>query len=79
MVRTTIYLPEPLKERVEAYAARHSSTEAAVIREAVEKLLGNELDRSWVQELAGIGRSEDGVSVADRVDEVLTETGFGSY
>ncbi|HEX9342368.1 MAG TPA: CopG family transcriptional regulator [Actinomycetota bacterium] len=79
MVRTTIYLPERLKERIEAYAARHGSTEAAVIREAVETLLGNEPDdRSWVQELAGIGRSEAGGPVADRVDEALAETGFGT-
>ena len=78
MVRTTIYLPEPLKERVEAYAARHASTEAAVIRQAVEQLLGDEPDRTWVQELAGIGHSRDEAPVADRVDEVLAETGFGT-
>lgn len=78
MVRTTIYLPEPLKERIEAYAARHSSSEAAVIRHAVEKLLGDEADRSWVDDIAGIARGKDGISVADRVDEVLADTGFGT-
>jgi predicted transcriptional regulator len=78
MVRTTIYLPEPVKERVEEYAARHATTEAAVIREAVERLLSAEHDRSWLQELAGVGRSEDGRPVADRIDEALTETGFGT-
>lgn len=77
-VRTTIYLPEPLKERIEAYAARHGSTEAAVLRQAVERLLDDESDRSWVHDLAGIGHSQDGRSVADRVDEVLAETGFGT-
>jgi hypothetical protein len=35
-------------------------------------------DRSWVRELAGAGRSEDGQPVADRVDDVLAETGFGT-
>jgi predicted DNA-binding protein len=78
MVRTTIYLPEPLKERIEAYAARHSATEAAVIRQAVEMLLNEEPDRSWVRELAGIGRSEEDAPVAHRIDEVLAETGFGT-
>jgi hypothetical protein len=34
-------------------------------------------DRSWVRELAGIGRSQRRAPVADRVDEVLAETGFG--
>lgn len=77
-MRTTIYLPEPLKERVEGYATRHGVTEAAVIREAVEKLLDDQPDRSWVRELAGLGRSQDGAAVADRVDEVLAETGFGA-
>lgn len=79
MVRTTIYLPEPVKERVEEYAARHATTEAAVIREAIERLLGAEHDRSWVNELAGVGRSQDGRPVADRVDEALAETGFGTH
>lgn len=78
MVRTTIYLPEPLKERIEAYAARHASTGAAVIRRAVEQLLGEEADRSWVPELAGVGHSRDPRPVADRVDEALAETGFGA-
>ncbi|HET8660650.1 MAG TPA: CopG family transcriptional regulator [Micromonosporaceae bacterium] len=78
MVRTTIYLPESLKERIEAYAARHGRTEAAVIRQAVERLLGDERDGSWLHDIAGIGCSTDGGSVADRVDEVLAETGFGT-
>ena len=78
MVRTTIYLPESLKKRIEAYAARHGSTEAAVVRQAVERLLGEEQDQSWVRDLAGIGCSQGGGSVADRVDEVLAETGFGT-
>ncbi|HZN18408.1 MAG TPA: CopG family transcriptional regulator [Micromonosporaceae bacterium] len=78
MVRTTIYLPESLKERIEAYAARHASTEAAVIRQAVERLLADERDNSWLPDLAGIARSTERGSVADRVDEVLAETGFGT-
>lgn len=78
MVRTTIYLPEALKERIEAYAARHGSSEAAIIRQAVEQLLDVEHDHSWVSDLAGIGYSQDGGPVADRVDEVLAETGFGT-
>lgn len=78
MVRTTIYLPESLKERIEAYATSHGTTEAAVIRQAVERLLGDERDRSWLQDIAGIGCSTSGGSVAYRVDDVLAETGFGT-
>jgi hypothetical protein len=45
---------------------------------AVENLRGDEHDLSWVRDLAGIGCSQDGRSVADRVDETLAETGFGT-
>jgi predicted transcriptional regulator len=37
MKRTTVYLPEELKERLEAEARRRGVTEAQVIREAVDK------------------------------------------
>lgn len=37
MKRTTIYLPDDLKARLEAEAKRRGVTEAQVIREAVDK------------------------------------------
>ena len=39
MKRTTIYLPEELKARLEAEAARRHITEAEFIRQAVDKEL----------------------------------------
>ena len=35
--KTTIYLPEELKQAVEAQAARHGISEAEVIRAAIRK------------------------------------------
>ena len=44
MKRTTIYLPEDMKARLEQEAARRSITEAELIRQAVDKeLRGAEL------------------------------------
>ncbi|MGF1664557.1 MAG: CopG family transcriptional regulator [Kineosporiaceae bacterium] len=76
MVRTTVYLPEALKHRVETYAATYGTTEAAVIRDALERLLSPDTDRSWVTELAGIG-SASGPPIGDRIDEALADSGFG--
>lgn len=76
MVRTTVYMPDELKRRIEVYAAQRRTTEAAVIRDAVERLLAPETDRSWVHELAGLGRGQ-GEDIADRVDDALVDSGFG--
>lgn len=76
MVRTTVYLPDDLKRRIEAYAAQRRTTEAAVIRGAVEQLLAPDADRSWVHELAGLGHG-GGQDVADRLDDALADSGFG--
>jgi hypothetical protein len=45
MKRTTIYLPEELKARLEQEAARRGVTEAEVIRQAVDR----ELHRSTLR------------------------------
>jgi predicted transcriptional regulator len=76
MVRTTVYLPESLKQRVETYAVAHGTTEAAVIRSALERLLSPDTDRAWVAELAGIA-SAGGPPIGDRIDEALADLGFG--
>lgn len=45
MKRTTVYLPEELKARLEAEAKRRGVTEAEVIRVAVDKELHRRLPR----------------------------------
>jgi predicted transcriptional regulator len=77
MVRTTVFLPPALKRRLETHAATRGTTEAAVIRDAVERVLSPDADRSWVAEPAGIA-SASGRPVGDRIDEALAESGFGS-
>ena len=37
MKRTTVYLPDELKARLEAEAKRRGTTEAQIVREAVDK------------------------------------------
>jgi len=37
MVKTTVYLPEPLKERLELVASRERRSEAEVIRAALDE------------------------------------------
>jgi Arc/MetJ-type ribon-helix-helix transcriptional regulator len=72
MVKTTIYLPEPLKERVRRAAAEQRRSEAAVIRDALEKYTA---DRERPRPTLPLFKSGRG-DIAERVDEILAE-GFG--
>lgn len=65
-VKTTLYLPDELKARIEREALRQGVAEAQVIREAIAAGLGRPKPR------AGIISVEP---MADRVDELLG--GFG--
>ena len=73
MKRTTVYLPEELKERLEAAAKTRGVTEAEIVRQAVDK----ELRR--IEPRGGIFTAEGGPFGADltrdRRDEWLK--GFG--
>jgi hypothetical protein len=73
MKRTTIYLPERLKRQLERAAEREERTEADIIREAVEKALGDRgVPRPRIPLVAsGLGAPD----IAERVDELLD--GFG--
>jgi hypothetical protein len=72
MVKTTIYLPAPLKERVRRVAAEQSRSEAAVIRDALEAYTaGRERPRPTLP-LFKSGRGD----IGQRVEEILAE-GFG--
>jgi Arc/MetJ-type ribon-helix-helix transcriptional regulator len=72
MVKTTIYLPEDLKRRLEKSAARSGASEAEVIRTAVERLLDTE---SPPRPTLPLFRSGD-PRLAERTEELLRES-FG--
>ncbi|HET7475744.1 MAG TPA: CopG family transcriptional regulator [Dermatophilaceae bacterium] len=66
MVKTTLYLPDPLKADIEREARRRGASEADVIRDAIRKGLGRPAPK---------GGLFHGESISDRVDELLV--GFG--
>lgn len=72
MHRTTIYLPDELKARVAEAARLRGVTEAEVIRGAVRQMLDRPRPRGA---LFASGNPLD----AERVDELLAETGFGEW
>jgi hypothetical protein len=72
MVKTTIYIPAPLKERVRRMAAEQSRSEAAVIRDALEAYTATtERPRPTLP----LFKSDRG-DIARQVDELLAD-GFG--
>lgn len=70
MLKTTVYLPEGLKRRLAAAAARRGLSEADLIRAGIEKVVNDERPRPHV----ALFRSDD--PIAERVDEELAK-GFG--
>ena len=75
MKRTTIYFTEELKQRLEEVAERESRTEASIVREAVETSLdARETAPPTLPLFDGCGDP----TLADRVDEILTDTAFGT-
>jgi len=74
MKRTTIYLDPGLELRLKAEGLRRKQPMAELVREAVEVYLTREPDGGP----PGAGAFASGRrDTADRVDAVLTETGFG--
>jgi Arc/MetJ-type ribon-helix-helix transcriptional regulator len=69
MRKTTVYLPDDLKRKVERVAADHRMSEAEVIRAALNEYTAHRPPRPRA------GTFSHG-SLADRVDELLRE-GFG--
>ncbi len=70
MVKTTLYLPKELKQRIETAARREGRSEAAIIREALDHYV-----RPGHRPKAGLFSSGD-PTLAERVDDLLAE-GFG--
>ena len=74
MKRTTIYLDSSLELRLKAEGLRRKQPMAELVREAVEVYLTREPDGGP----PGAGAFTSGRhDTADRVDEALSETGFG--
>ncbi len=74
MKRTTIYLEPGLELRLKAEGLRRRQPMAELVREAVEAYLG----AAPADAPPGAGAFASGRrDTADRVDEVLAETGFG--
>ena len=74
MQQTTIYLPDDLKRMLKEAAQRERRTEASIVRDALEDALrSREVAPSMPLFEDGWGDS----TMAERVDELLAETGFG--
>ena len=75
MKRTTVYFPDDLKQRLEKTAERESRSEASIVREAVQTAL-DERDAAAPTLPLFDGWGEP--TLADRVDELLAGSGFGT-
>lgn len=70
MIKTTLYLPDDLKDQLTREAARRGDSEAEVIRQALRKELQTPRPRPRGAIFAG------DEPIAERVDELLE--GFGA-
>jgi len=71
MIKTTIYLPEPLKRELKRLSKRLGTSEAQVVRDAIERLVE---ERPTPRPRLPLFASND-PTLAERVDEALA--GFG--
>jgi predicted DNA-binding protein len=74
MVKTSVYLPDDLKERLAQAAQVSGESEAHIIRSALEQWLAQLLSRPQSQLLGSIRFGDP--DLADKVDEILAG-GFG--
>ena len=72
MVKTTVYLPEDLKRRLERVAAARGLSEAELIRDGISRIV----DEEEVPEPRIPLFISDDPTLSERVDEILAE-GFG--
>jgi hypothetical protein len=73
MKKTTLYLPDDLKKRIEAVARQQQRPEADVIREAIADAVRRPGAPPPRVPLTGRGLGDP--TVADRVDELLENFG----
>lgn len=72
MKKTTLYLPDDLKDKVERVAIREGKSEASVIRDAIEAAVTYAAPEPRIPLIAtGLGDP----SIAERVDELLEDFG----
>ena len=74
MVKTSVYLPDDLKERLAQAAQVSGESEAHIIRSALEQWLAQLLSRPQSQLLGSIRFGDP--DLADKIDEILAD-GFG--
>lgn len=75
MHQTTVYLPDDLKRRLRQAARQDRRTEASIVREALEEAL----ERREVAPTAPLfAEGWNDPTLADRVDELLAESDFGT-
>ena len=74
MVKTSVYLPDELKERLAQASRTSGESEARIIRSALEQWLAGLLLRPRSSMVGAI--PFDDPDLAEKVDEVLAE-GFG--
>lgn len=81
MKRTTVMLPDEVDQLLRHEADRRNLTISQVTREAIESYLGLGLGRRRPRRhflSAGAGHGA-GDNVAERIDEILAEEGFGDW
>lgn len=74
MVKTSVYLPEELKDQLSAASRASGESEATIIRSALEQWLAGILRPRNSPHWGTVGFADP--DLADKVDEVLAE-GFG--
>ena len=72
MKKTTLYLPDDLKDKIERLASREGKSEASVIRDAIAAAVTSAAPEPRIPLMAkGLGDS----TIAERVDELLEDFG----
>jgi Arc/MetJ-type ribon-helix-helix transcriptional regulator len=74
MVKTTVYLPDPLKRALAAASETEGKSEAEIIREAVQDWVERTARRSPRLPLVNTALGDP--TLANRIDELLDD-GFG--
>lgn len=69
--KTMVYLTETQRMALTRYARKRSKAVAAVIREAVDRLLAEE--KAPQSRFVGIGADPEGGPISERVEETLGE------
>ena len=75
MQQTTVYLPEDLKRRLRQAARQDRRTEASIVREALDEALQR---REVAPTVPLFAEGWGDATLAERVDELLVESGFGT-